>query len=200
MAKVVQYKPDPGRKLGFKKVSKESRKGVSGQLDLFSQTNKEKSPIQMLRHLDPFEKGLNLDDKNDSMAEVLYLQSIEQGISVADAYCNLGIIYARRGQTSKAISHFTNALKEDPRHVEGHYNLANMYYDAGNYPLAQTHYEIALELEDGFPEIHYNLALTDICLDDKESAIAHMRSYVELSCEEQKDEAQRLLSMLESSI
>ncbi len=197
MAKVVQYKPDPSRKLGFRKVGKD-RRGPDGQLDLFAQKG-ELEERKLIRYIDPFEKGLSVDGRNDEVAEKLYLEAIEQGISVADAYCNLGIIYARKGLTTKAINHFTNALKEDPRHTEGHYNLANMYYDAGNYSLAEMHYQLALEMDGGFSEIYFNLALTLVCLDHKTAAIKNLQRYLEIAEDEQKPQAVHLLNMLELS-
>ncbi len=197
MAKLVQYKPDTHRKLGFRKVRKEHQGDDQNQLTLFAKAKDPAKTIQVLRHLDPFEKGLQLDEKNDALAETLYQEAIEAGISVADAHCNLGIIYARRGQTSMAISSFTKALAADPRHLEGHYNLANMYYDAGNYYLAATHYEVALEMEQAFAEIAFNLALAQICLDQRENAIKNLRRYLLLADQEEQKEARFLLNLLE---
>ena len=199
MGKVIQYKPDASRKLGFKRVRKGPANTLPGQLDLFADQPKVNKPITQLKHLDPFEKALSLDDRNDAFAEKLYLEAIKQQVSTADAYCNLGIIYARQGATAQAIDHFTLALKENPRHTESHYNLANMYYDAQNYALAAIHYELALKMEDRFPEIAYNLALTHICLDQKPKAIEHLTAFIYLTPEEQHQEALHLLQMLKAT-
>lgn len=194
---MIQYRPDTHRKLGFRKVRKEQDNADETQLNLFVRDRDPEKTIQILRHLDPFEKGLHLDEKNPVLAEKLYLEAIENGISVADAHCNLGILHARGGSTSKAIASFTKALVEDPSHLEGHYNLANMYYDAGNYYLAATHYEVALELDGAFAEIAFNLSLAHISLDQRDAAIAALEKYMKLTEDEDIKEAQLLLQLLQ---
>ncbi len=193
MAKLIPYKPDTERKLGFRKVRKGLTGDDSGQLDLFRQQR----AIQALRHLDPFEKALELDEKNEDLAIKLYHEAIRSSVSVADAWCNLGIIYARRGDTGGAIDCFTNALVSDPRHTEAHYNLANMYYDAGNYQLALAHYEIANRMEDAFPEIRYNLALTHLCLNNHDLAIDLLNQYHEQATDPaDRDQVKKLIDLL----
>ena len=194
---MIQYKPDTHRKLGFKKVRKDEEEGDDTQLNLFVQDKDPDKTIQILRHLDPFEKGLQLDEKNPAIAEKLYLEAIENGVSVADAHCNLGILHARTGATAKAITSFTKALVQDPSHLEGHYNLANMYYDAGNFYLAATHYEVALELDGAFPEIAFNLALAHISLDQREDAINALETYLSLSPSDETKEAKLMLQLLQ---
>lgn len=197
---MIQYRPDTHRKLGFRKVRKEATEDEEKQLNLFDPEQAKEKTAQILRHLDPFEKGLQLDDKNPTLAEKLYQEAIENGIAVADAHCNLGILHARQGATAKAIASFTKALVQDPTHLEGHYNLANMYYDAGNYPLAATHYEVALELDNVFPEIAFNLALTYISLDRREDAVATLKIFLEMVDEEEGKEGRLLLRLLETGI
>jgi tetratricopeptide (TPR) repeat protein len=197
MAKVIRYKANTKRKLGFKRVLTDLQES-QGQLNLFQVQNQKESKLKSLRHLDPFQQALQLDEKNIDLSEKLYLESIEQNISVSDAYCNLGILQAQKGNTAKAIDCFTNALAKDPRHVEAHYNLANMYFDAGNYALAGTHYKIASEMDITFPEIYFNLALASLALDDKKEAIAALKTYLLFSFTEEPKEASYLLALLES--
>lgn len=192
MAKLIPYQPDRERKLGFRKVRKLNADSDAGQLDLF----RHERNVQILRHLDPFEKGLQLDEKNDALAEKLYLEAIKSSVSVADSYCNLGIIHAKRGETVIAIDCFTQALSVDPRHTEAHYNLANMYYDAGNFPLALTHYEVAMRMEDAFPEIAYNLALTHLCLENREKAVEILSQYLEIADPDDHGQAKKLIHLL----
>ena len=156
LPKVIRYKANTKRKLGFKRALTDLQES-KGQLNLFQVQNQKESKLKSLRHLDPFQQALQLDDKNIELSEKLYLESIEQNISVSDAFCNLGILQAQKGNTTKAIDCFTKALAKDPRHVEAHYNLANMYFDAGNYALAGTHYKIASEMEVTFPEIYFKI-------------------------------------------
>ncbi len=192
MAKMIPYKADTNRKLGFRKAKRDPIDLDASQLNLFRE---EEGKVQMLRHLNPFEKALELDDEHERLAEKLYREAIRSGHSVADSYCNLGIIYARKGETAKAIDSFTNALVNNPRHTEAHYNLANMYYDAGNYSLAVTHYEVALHLEDVFEEVVYNLALAHLSLDNRERALEYLQKYAERDPEDLQ-QTRRLISLL----
>ena len=197
---MIQYRPDTHRKLGFRKVRKGADADAESQLNLFTQDHDAEKTVQILRHLDPFEKGLQLDEKNPALAEKLYLEAIENEIAVADAHCNLGILHARQGETAKAIASFTKALVQDPTHLEGHYNLANMYYDAGNFQLAAAHYEVALELQGFFPEIAFNLALTYISLDRREEAIRTLKIFLNMADAEEAKEGQILLQLLEAGL
>jgi len=193
MAKLIPYKADTNRKLGFKKAKREQLDQDASQLNLFRE---EEPKVHLLRHLNPFEKALELDDEHENLAEKLYREAIRNGHSVDDSYCNLGIIHARRGETAKAIDSFTNALVNNPRHTEAHYNLANMYYDAGNHALAVTHYEVALQLEDVFEEVVYNLALAHLSLNNIEKALAYLQKYAE-SDPDDLQQTQRLIILLQ---
>src|SRR5882724_10378250 len=107
---------------------------LQGQLSLF---RAEVSQVQIARLLTPFEEALLLHEQGDEKASEFYVEAINSGDNVAEAFCNLGIIELDRGNTMGALENFTQSLKNDPRHVEAHYNLANLYYDAGDFPLAR---------------------------------------------------------------
>src|SRR6266536_5556575 len=114
---------------------------------------------RLARLLTPFEEALLLHEQGDIKAAEYYLEAINEGDNVAEAYCNLGIIDLEQGDRAKALDHFTLSLKHDPRHVEAHYNLGNLYYDAGELPLARLHYEAAAQIEPGFSLVYFNLSL-----------------------------------------
>lgn len=195
---MIPYKPGPNRKLGLKRVNKDSSQEAEGQLNLFK-AGRETAHLKRIHHLDPFEQALQIDGKNDQLAEKFYLEAVERSVCKADAYCNLGIIRARRGETAKAVQCFTLALKEDPRHAEAHYNLANMYYDAGNTDLAITHYEIAAEM-DSFSEIHFNLAFAYLSNGRNEKAKVALEIYLKSCSEAEATEARPLLDLLNLNI
>ena len=118
---------------------------LQGQLNLFRvETGR------LARLLTPFEEALLLHEQGDPKAAEHYVEAINEGDNVAEAYCNLGILNLERGQLGAALDNFTLSLKNDPRHVEAHYNLANLYYDAGDLQLAKLHYEAAAQIEPGF--------------------------------------------------
>ena len=106
---------------------------LQGQLNLFRV-----EPPRLARLLTPFEEALLLHERGDTKAAEHYLEAINEGDNVAEAYCNLGILNLERGQLSNALDNFTLSLKNDPRHVEAHYNLANLYYDAGDLQPRET--------------------------------------------------------------
>ena len=197
MAKVIQF-PAPGpEKFGFKPVRKKGKndKDKPGQLDLFSA-----GKVISLNKLSRFEEALLLDDLGDKKAIEVYQKAIVEGDSVADAYCNLGILESEAGNISKAIDCFTKCLTENPRHFEAHYNLANLYAEVGNLALAKVHYQISIEIESYFPNSHFNLALTLAMNKEVEEAIHSLRSYCRLVSSEERMQAEELIASLTRSI
>jgi tetratricopeptide (TPR) repeat protein len=149
---------------------------LQGQLNLFR--GADDARISRLRT--PFEEALLLHDQNDPKATEAYLDAINEGDNVAEAYCNLGIINKDLGNVTKALDNFTLALKHEPRHVEAHYNLGNLYFDAGQLPLARLHFEAAAQIEPRFSLVYFNLALAHFKLNDLPAALAAIESYKEL--------------------
>jgi tetratricopeptide (TPR) repeat protein len=149
---------------------------LQGQLNLFLGGGVGK----VSRLLTPFEEALLLHEQGDAKAAESYLEAINNGDNVAEAYCNLGIINLDLGQLGKALDNFTLSLKHEPRHVEAHYNLGNLYYDAGELPLARLHYEAAAHIEAGFSLVHFNLALVYHKLGNRAGARAALEKYKEL--------------------
>jgi len=161
---------------------------LQGQMSLFR-------PVggQVARLLTPFEEALLLHEQDDEKAAEFYLEAINEGDNIAEAYCNLGIIELERGKTIGALENFTQSLKHDPRHVEAHYNLANLYYDAGDFPLARLHYEAAAQIEPNFSLVYYNLALVYHRLNNVPAATQSLNRYKEL---EPSDEEIELVDQL----
>jgi tetratricopeptide (TPR) repeat protein len=157
---------------------------LQGQLSLFRVEQG-----RLARLLTPFEEALLLHEQGDIKAAEYYLEAINEGDNVAEAYCNLGIIDLEQGDRAKALDHFTLSLKHDPRHVEAHYNLGNLYYDAGEYRLARLHYEAATQIEPGFSLVYFNVALVYHRLSDLPAASAALERYKELEPEDKDIEA-----------
>lgn len=149
---------------------------LQGQLNLFRGVE----VGSVARLLTPFEEALLLHEQGDPKAEESYLEAINDGDNVAEAYCNLGIINLELGKIGKALDNFTLALKHEPRHVEAHYNLGNLYYDAGELPLARLHYEAAAQIEAGFSLVYFNLALVYHRLSDLAGALTALEKYKQL--------------------
>jgi tetratricopeptide (TPR) repeat protein len=163
---------------------------LQGQLSLF---RAEVNQFQVARLLTPFEEALLLHEQGDEKASEFYVEAINSGDNVAEAFCNLGIIELDCGNTMGALENFTQSLKNDPRHVEAHYNLANLYYDAGDFPLARLHYEAATQIEPNFSLVYYNLALVYHRLNNVQGATQSLNRYKEL---EPSDEEIELVDQL----
>lgn len=194
MGKVVQFPISSSEKFGFKPVRKK-KEGVpdkKGQLNLFVG-----GKVVKMNSLTPFEEALLLDDTGDTEhAREHYLKAIQVKDSVADAYCNLGIIESEARNYTKAIDCFTLCLKEDPRHFEAHYNLANQYAEIGNLALAKIHYQLSIEIAPEFPNSHFNLGLTLAMNKEVEEAIQALLNYRNIAASEDKRQAEDLINML----
>lgn len=186
MTKVIQFPAPVPEKFGHQRVSKVKTKGSSksAQLDLFQSAGR----VVRLRNLSPFEDALLHDDSQHlAEAKSLYHKAIDEKDSVADAYCNLGILESLEGNTATAIDCFSKSLREDPRHFEAHYNLANLYADVGDYALAILHYRVAIEVEPEFPNSYFNLGLTHAMVKEYEEAVKVLKQYHSMvAADEQK--------------
>ena len=169
---------------------------LQGQLHLFRT-----EPNRVSRLLTPFEEALLLHEQGDEAATEHYIEAINEGDNVAEAYCNLGIINLEKGELAKALDHFTLSLKNDPRHVEAHYNLANLYYDAGGLQLARLHYEAAAQIEPGFSLVYFNLSLVYHKLGDLKAALAALERYRQLEPEDEDiDVLNQLLKAIQNAV
>jgi len=197
MAKVIQFPNSTPEKFGFKPVRKKSKtssKGKLGQLDLFTG-----GKVVSLNKLSRFEEAMLLDDRGDLKAREVYQKAIDEGDSIADAYCNLGILESQAGNYTKAIDCFTKCLKENPRHFEAHYNLANLYAEVGNLSLAKVHYQISIEIEPHFPNSHFNLGLTLAINKEIEEAVKSLTTYCSLVSSQERIQAKELIQSLSQS-
>ncbi|MFM7857892.1 MAG: tetratricopeptide repeat protein [Flammeovirgaceae bacterium] len=198
MAKMIAFPiVNNTEKFGFKPArKKQSAKDVRpGQLNLF-----EGGKLVSIHQLSMFEEALLLDDHHDKRAKELYLKAIEVTDSVADAYCNLGILESEDKNYSKAINYFTLSLKYEPRHYESHYNLANVYAELGNLLLAKIHYQTSIEIEPTFPNSYFNLGLTLAINKEYALAINTLKVFQKLADAEDCSQAQELISNLERSL
>jgi len=198
MAKVIQFPLPSPEKFGFKPVRKKkpgTETNKHGQLHLFGGAK-----VVNLNNLTPFEEALVLDELGDDRAGLQYQKAIDAGDSLADAYCNLGIIESGKRQHTKAIDCFTRALKADPRHFEAHYNLANVYAEVGNLPLAKIHYQISIEIEPDFPNSYFNLGITLAMNKEIDAAIQSLLTYRNLAGDEDQSHAEELIASLMRSL
>ena len=198
MAQILKF-PAQASKFGYKRVRKRAKAAEDpDQLHLFPR------PTAQILSFAPessrFEQALMLDERGDPKAAELYAKAIEEHDCVADAYCNLGIIESKNGNTAKAFDHFTTSLKHDPRHSEAHYNLGNLYFDVNDFRLAQIHYEMAGEVDPSFANVYFNLALVQALNNELGPAITSLSKYQELVSEAEGRIAGELLDTLKKSL
>jgi len=198
MAKVVKFPGPAPEKFGLQRVQKKAKEEKPkepeklNQLPLFTGAK-----VVKMNQLSSFEEALMQNEHgNLKSAKELYNKAIEAGDSIADAYCNLGIIESEEGNHSKAIECFTQSLKADPRHYEAHYNLANLYAEAGNYSLAKFHYGISIEIEPTFPNSYFNLGITLALNKEFDEAVKLLYTYRELSSGEDNTYTDELIRQL----
>jgi len=206
MGKILHLPATQPVKLGFERVKvKKGRKKdpeKHGQMNMFSPASEQHPAriVSLSSRFSPFEEALLLDERGEKNAAESYKKAISNGDSVADAYCNLGILESKAGETEKAFDCFTKSLKEDPRHLESHYNLANLYFDMDNLRLAQQHYEIATQIDPKFPNIYFNLGLVLAISENLQEAVDVLGKYQKLVPEEEGCKADELLASLKSSL
>lgn len=205
MTRVVQFPQSTPSKFGYKKaIIKKGRKKINledfGQLNLFDQA-REAKVVSITPKLPPFEEALLLDDQGHTeRAKEIYLKAIAEKQHVADAFCNLGIIYSQENDSTKAIDSFTQCLKNNPRHYEAHYNLANLFSDIGNVELAKVHYQMSVTINPEFSNGYYNLGLVLATNRDYDEAIEAFMKYKETAPAHEKENALELIRNIHQSI
>jgi len=167
-------------------------------MDLFSE--RVGRVLQLPGSMSPFDMALLLDERGDERAGKVYHDAITHGDSVADAYCNLGILESKAGRTTKAFDCFTKSLKDDPRHLESHYNLGNLYFEAGDLKLARTHFELAIEIDPEFSNAYFNLGLVHALNEDFSSAAEAFQRFIEMVPEDESARARELLTNLRQTL
>src|ERR1043166_4912170 len=191
--------PVKASKFGYKRVKKRgSAAEHPDQLSLFP------PPTAQILAFAPlagrFEQALLLDEREDRTGAEWYEMAIKEQDCVADAYCNLGIIESKQGNTTRAFDCFTASLKQNPRHSEAHYNLGNLYFDLNDYRLAQVHFELAGQVDPSFANVYFNLALVQAINNDRAAAINALGKYQELVSEDEARIADELLQNLKKSL
>ena len=123
MGRVIKFPVNASPKFALKPVrSKKTKKEKTSQLNIF--TPIDSKIVEMSGSLSAFEEALVHDENGNINARKLYEKAINANDHSSDSWCNLGILEYQEENKSKAISCFTNSLKDDPRHFEAHFNLA----------------------------------------------------------------------------
>jgi len=92
---------------------------------------------------------------------------------------NLGIVFAKRGQSVEAMEHYRKAIEIKPGYMEAHNNLGIMLAGQDRAVEAMEHYQTALEIKPDFAEAHYNLGNLLARQDQSAEAMKHFQKALE---------------------
>lgn len=197
MGQIIPFHVRATAKTLPKRVTRNKPVEKDGQLNLFAPASRS---IRLPTGFSPFEEAYRLDEDEDPRAEEFYRISIREGDSVADAWCNLGIIQSRKGNFNEAFECFTASLQHNPQLFEAHYNIANLYFDQENHRPAKVHYQLALKIDSSFPDLYLNLGLAQAMLGEYTESVASLTRFIELTPPAESRSASALLHELKSSM
>ena len=94
-------------------------------------------------------------------------------------YMNLGVEYASRKDTARAIEYNERAITLDPRQEKAHANLGILYASKKEYLTAQKHFTTAISLGMREPVVYRYAG--DVCamLDQYDKALQYYNAYLE---------------------
>ncbi|MGH7305894.1 MAG: tetratricopeptide repeat protein, partial [Candidatus Rokuibacteriota bacterium] len=92
-------------------------------------------------------------------AEKAFRRSVELEPYLADAYVELGRLYATSNRYEKAVAELDNAVRAHPKGLAAHMLLGALHQKVGYFGRAQKVYEEVLVIEPGFPPAAGALAL-----------------------------------------
>jgi tetratricopeptide (TPR) repeat protein len=87
--------------------------------------------------------------KQDDRAIAKYTLAIRIDPMFLEAHVNLGLIYMRRNEYTKAAESFAEVLRQDPKNIISNLNLAKIYVSQGNKAQARSSLQIVLEASPG---------------------------------------------------
>ena len=98
----------------------------------------------------------------------------------ANSYYNLGLIYAKRGESDLAERNLLKAIDLDPDFSQAYANLGTLYDGLRDYPKALNQFKTAIGLDPGNPVYHFNLGLVYAKTNQLEEAIFQFRKTLEI--------------------
>lgn len=124
-----------------------------------------------------FERGLALEADDPAGAEAAYLQALALAPDLAEAYLNLGAMWAEAGRFADLAALSERAVAHCPAASLVHFNRAVALDHLERLPEAVASYEKSLALDPTLADAHYNLARLREQLGDKRGALRHFSAY-----------------------
>jgi tetratricopeptide (TPR) repeat protein len=138
--------PQPYRFLGrMQSASPAQFNAVTERLARFAQLQPA-NPLANYYYAVSLWDGAKGQPDRERKVESLLNQSLRQDPNLAPAHLQLGILYADRKDTTKAISEYKRALDIDPQLEEGYFRLAQAYRLTGDQAAAQQELQIFKQL------------------------------------------------------
>jgi len=102
-------------------------------------------------------KGNVYSESGDTSKAISSFQTaIEQDNTYADAYYDLGVIYASR-KNPLAFDYYANTLRVNPNHDQARYARAMLFQDLGQYDEAIEEYQAVIAKNSSCDQCQYNL-------------------------------------------
>lgn len=114
-------------------------------------------------------------------AERAFHQAICREATLVEAYGNIGLLRARRGDQTGALRWLDYAVQLAPRHAGLHLNLGAHYLRAEQPARAQRHLELALQLDPTLAAAWSNLGMALALQEQREAALAALRRALALA-------------------
>ncbi|MFT5143869.1 MAG: tetratricopeptide (TPR) repeat protein [Thalassolituus oleivorans] len=169
------------------------------QLNLFS--TRAANVVRLESGMSPFDAALMMDRTGRAEARTAYLDAVQSGDRVADAFCNLGIMEAASGAYDDAIEWFAKSLAASSDHFEAHYNLGCLYLDMEMFGPARVHLAIAAVKDPSSAELQFNLAVALAGTGQFALSAVALRQFRKLTPDPDQDESSgRLLEELEKAL
>src|SRR5947207_9978697 len=113
-------------------------------------------------------------------SETLWTHTLAITSNNAIAEENLGATLYQQGRSPEAITHFQNALRNDPYDASVHSTLGVALLDTGQVAESLAHLQTAVQLDPHDADAQYNLANALMALDHPADAIAHYKKALEI--------------------
>lgn len=127
-----------------------------------------------------YREATEIDESDPKKGEDLYLRVLALDPTFANARCNLGNIYFRRGDVVKAEEAYRRAIKDNPRCAEAHYNLGYLFLDRGQPKEATVHFERSVDIDPRFADAWFNFAMALEQINARERARACWQKYLDI--------------------
>jgi tetratricopeptide (TPR) repeat protein len=90
--------------------------------------------------------------------DTLWLATAAVAPSGQQIHNNLGDVYARQGDFSRAVEEFKKAIEINPNYADAYHNLGNTYQAMGQLDLAMENYQKAVSINPNLWQSYQNMA------------------------------------------